>query len=139
MLGFALALLFPGLLPAQQSSDFSSWAMIRQLGDSELSATAMVASDSQLPALLTLAERNLNRNASAALEQLDQASQLLQPDSDEAAYAVALRCQALHRQGSGDEACEPYRQATPTVNEPVIQAFIHATRSYLLYRERPPP
>lgn len=127
--------LFPGLLPAQQLPDTSSWHALRQLNDHDLNDAATSASPYQVRALLTLAERNLNRTATATLEQLEQAEPMMLPDTVEAAYAAALRCQALHRQGAGDDACEPYRHDTPIATEPVVQAFIHATRSYLLYRE----
>lgn len=118
-----------------QTTPAGSWQTLRQLADEDLIAATQNASAFRVRALLTLAERNLNRTASATLEQLEQATPLLTPGSDEAAYADALRCQALHRGGSGDEACEPYRQGTPTAAAPVVQAFIHSTRSYLLYRE----
>lgn len=128
------ALFFLPVVQAQGKS-VSSWQTLRQLSNEDLIAATQNESQDQVRAILTLAERNLNRDASATLEQLKQAEPMLTPGTDEASYAGALRCQALHRGGGGDEACEPYRESTPQVSEPIIQAFIHATRSYLLYRE----
>gem|GEM_PF-3280561 len=86
---------------------------------------------------LALSMRNLNRSYVEATRHLDLATQFLEAQTDEAAFAQAMRCQVEHRQGLPDAAdqCEALTQLGYKVRALSVLAYVRLTQSLYSSRE----
>lgn len=115
------------------------WVETRQGSTEQLLETiaADLDVDGVVRARLTLADRALNQSIDYVANQLIAAEAVITPETDAAFFAAALRCQLEHRQGlpSAERSCATLAGGTAELDNALVQAYRHATRSYYFYRE----
>lgn len=118
----------------------TSWLEIRSLADSDLELISngkSISNQITARALLTQAERNLNRSFPDAVRQLATARGLIEPESDEAAFTNALACQISHRQGRPEshKHCLQLKNLGYEVSSTVVRAYVELSKALYLSRE----
>ncbi|MEM9532414.1 MAG: ATP-binding protein [Pseudomonadota bacterium] len=90
----------------------------------------------QTLAQLVLADRSFNRSSADVRRYLEAAESGLEPGTYAADWALAIRCQLEHREGSPDalNTCAPLLSEFRSDNR-FVQGYVHATLSYVFYRE----
>ena len=119
----------------------TSWLEIRSLPEPDLagisSGANSISNQITARALLTQAERNLSRSYASASAQLIAAQKLIEPGSDEAAFAAGISCQIAHRQAKPDSHnhCLQLDNLGYEVRSPVVSTFVSLTKALYLSRE----
>ena len=141
---FLTAILIASLFcPVQDSRaqpvDTSDWVELRRLESAALRSLAESDGDSAgaIRAHLTLASRALNLSVETSARHLAAAEALAQPGTDEAAFALAVRCQLEHRQilPEATQTCGRLLAQADDAESALVRAYRHWTLNYYHYRE----
>lgn len=131
-----LALSLAGAVAAAPSSE--RWTALRAQSSAQLeTALSNAPADAAVRLRLVLADRALNQSIAKVTEHLSVAEGELQPGSESDVLARLIRCQLEHRQGlaAAQASCEVARDSGERPSAPFLEAYWHATRAYLAYRE----
>ena len=139
MRAFLAVVLIIASIGVGNADDASDWLATRASSSEQLQQ--IIAADANVEdvvrAQLILADRAINQSIETVAQQLTAAESRLDPQTDAAAFASAVRCQLEHRQGlqAAAESCGTLATGVNTSENQLVQAYQHATLAYYYYRE----
>jgi len=139
--GSAIVLILLLTMTTQAAESDTTWLDLRKMHGDQLEALAdpesEVTKTRRIAALLNLTDRAINQSAPEALAYLDKAQLLIEPESEAEEFARLLNCQLTHRSGlpTAAEACDSFAVPGYQAKSRFNQAYLHATLSYLFYRQ----
>ncbi|MFK7955455.1 MAG: ATP-binding protein [Lysobacterales bacterium] len=123
------------------AADQAQWLELRRLSNEALKERVDPASNStaqeRVIVNLNLAERALNESVEAAASFLKDAQLNIEPGSDNAKFALAVRCQLEHRQGmeGAVQTCSTLAEESQVSTNPLVRSYTLGTLAYFYFRQ----